>query len=76
MSNYTASYGHNDNDMPGRITFAADSREDAIAQAQAFVEAGQRNGTWINLNLSDTEIAGYRNVHGRAKGGIDHYDLA
>lgn len=76
MSNYTARYGHNDNDMPGRITIQADSGEDAIAQAKAFVEAGQRNGTWISVTLSDTEVAGYRNVNGRAIGGIEHYDLS
>ena len=70
MTAYTARYGHNDNDIPGTMTITAESKLDAIAQAKAFVEAGQRNGTWINMQLSDSQAAGYRNEHGVARGGV------
>ncbi len=68
MQPYTAPYGHNGNATPGRLTFDAASRADAIKQARAFVAAGQRNGTWINMTISDNESYAARNEHGAAVG--------
>ncbi len=69
---FTATFAHGGSDSPGRITLDAATESEAIAEANAFVVAGMRNGTWINVTLPDGAYAA-RNVHGKAVGATTRH---
>lgn len=69
---FTAKFGHDDNCTPGIMTFDATTIDQAIEQANQFVESGVRNSTWINVDLENSAYAA-RNVHGKAVGEITTY---
>jgi hypothetical protein len=69
---FTASFGHNHNDVPGHITLESTTEKDAIAEARRFVEAGYRNGTWINVDLGNGAYAA-SNQDGKAVGEVTRY---
>lgn len=59
---YRATYGHNENDHPGTMTFEAENDDGAITYAKRFAAAGYRS-TWINVGLMDG-----RTCHARGDG--------
>jgi hypothetical protein len=69
---FTARFAHGDSDSAGRITLDAQSEAAAIREADAFVEAGVRNSTWINVDLGNGAYAA-RNAHGKAVGEVTRY---
>lgn len=69
---YTATFGHSEHDVPGRMTLEASTEAEAIAEANKFVESGFRSGTWINVSLEDG-VYGAANRDGKAVGSITRY---
>lgn len=72
MNEYTGKYGHEINAVPGSVAFDAENDIDAMAQANIFVEAGYRGGTWINISLNDGAYHCH-NEHGKAVGNRTYY---
>lgn len=62
---YTARYAHGDSGIPGDLTLAATSDPEAIAEVDALVADGYRNGTWATIELADGTVYRARNEHGR-----------
>lgn len=73
MQTFTATFGHHERDIPGRMTLEATTEAEAIAEAKRFVEAGYRDGTWINVSLGNGAYS-CANRHGKAVGELFPYD--